>query len=119
MGMCNPYSSRDETTTEDAVAPDTEASPSQQRSPDQYMTLSYPETIWLGDYHELHFNLAATTVESGDPDALEELGEEDLGRCTGRFSPNSRARVGDRIEINVDTAKLQFFDPRTPLAIRS
>ncbi len=72
----------------------------------------------LGAETLMHFNLAAPTVESGDPDALEELGEEDLGRCTGRFSPASRAKVGDQIEINVATDHLHFFDRKTHLAIR-
>ncbi|MDE0067461.1 MAG: ATP-binding cassette domain-containing protein [Acidimicrobiaceae bacterium] len=73
----------------------------------------------LGAETLMHFNIAAPTVDSGDPDALDELGEEDTGRCTARFSAATRARVGDHIEINVNTDHLHFFDPSTHKAIRS
>ena len=73
----------------------------------------------LGAETLMHFSIAAPTVDSGDPDALDELGEEDTGRCTARFSAATRARVGDHIEINVDTDHLHFFDPTTHKAIRS
>ena len=73
----------------------------------------------LGAETLMHFNIAAPTVDSGDPDALDELGEEDSGRCTARFSAATRARVGDHIEINVTTDHLHFFDSSTHKAIRS
>jgi len=72
----------------------------------------------LGAETLMHFNVAAPTVDSGDPDALDDLGDEDVGRCTGRFSSSTRARVGDQIEINVETEHLHFFDPKTHLVIR-
>ena len=72
----------------------------------------------LGAETLIHFNLAAPVVDSGDPDALEELGQEDAGRCTGRFGAASRASVGDQIEINVTTEHLHFFDRKTHVAIR-
>ncbi len=65
----------------------------------------------------MHFALNTPTVDSGDPDALDELGDQSVSRCTGRFSPRSRARVGDNIEIAVDVENLHFFDPSTHLAI--
>ncbi len=86
---------------------------------DQRLTSTVEVREALGAETLMHFNIAANTVDSGDPDALEELGEEDLGRCTGRFSPASRARVGDALEVNVTTAHLQFFDRKTHLAIRA
>ena len=72
----------------------------------------------LGAETLMHFSIAAPTVESGDPDALDELGEVDAGRCTARFSAATRARVGDHIQINVTPEHLYFFDPKTHLAIR-
>jgi len=66
----------------------------------------------------LHFALDATAVDSGDPDALDDLSDEGESRCTARFSAVTKARPGDRIEVNVMTAKMYFFDKRTHLAIR-
>ena len=73
----------------------------------------------LGAETLMHFVVEAPPVESGDPDALDELGEEDKSRCTARFSAATRARPGDRININVETSKMHFFDRSTHLAIRS
>jgi len=73
----------------------------------------------LGAETLIHFGLSATHVESGDPDALDELGDEDESRCTARFNAASQARPGDRIKVNVATEKMHFFDRSTHLAIRS
>ncbi|MDH3301079.1 MAG: sn-glycerol-3-phosphate ABC transporter ATP-binding protein UgpC [Acidimicrobiia bacterium] len=35
-----------------------------------------------------------------------------------RISPRSRARIGEAIELAVDTSRMHFFDPETGLAIR-
>ncbi len=94
-----------------AVAPDHPA--------DQRISAKIEVREALGAETLMHFSIAAPTVDSGDPDALDELGEEDTGRCTARFSAATRARVGDHIEINVDTEHLHFFDPATHEAIRS
>ncbi|MCQ3806748.1 MAG: sn-glycerol-3-phosphate ABC transporter ATP-binding protein UgpC [Acidimicrobiaceae bacterium] len=94
-----------------AVAPDHPA--------DQRISAKIEVREALGAETLMHFSIAAPTVDSGDPDALDELGEEDTGRCTARFSAATRARVGDQIEINVDTDHLHFFDPATHEAIRS
>ena len=72
----------------------------------------------LGAETLMHFTLGATMVDSGDPDALYELGEEGESRCTARFSAATRARPGDRIKVNVATENLHFFDRSTHLAIR-
>ena len=69
----------------------------------------------LGAETLVHFNLEAQSVDSGDPDALDDL--RDTGRCTARFSASSQARVGDRIRVNVDAQRLHFFDRQTHLAI--
>jgi len=65
----------------------------------------------LGAETLLHFGIAAPHVDSGDPDALEELGDDRISRCTARCSPRTTAQVGDTIEVNVDTERLHFFDP--------
>ncbi|WP_419944548.1 ABC transporter ATP-binding protein [Candidatus Poriferisodalis sp.] len=69
----------------------------------------------LGAETLVHFNLNAQGVESGDPDALDEM--RDTGRCTARFAAETRARVGDRIRVNVDVRNLHFFDRQSHLAV--
>ena len=73
----------------------------------------------LGAETLMHFALEATMVDSGDPDALDELGEEGESRCTARFSAATRARPGDRIKVSVATENLHFFDRATHLAVRT
>ena len=72
----------------------------------------------LGAETLMHFGVDAPHVDSGDPDALDELGDESSSRCTGRFSPLTNAQVGDAIEITVNAAKFHFFDKSSHLAIR-
>ena len=94
-----------------AVAPD---HPSDQRLE---ATIDVREA--LGAETLMHFVVEAPPVDSGDPDALDELGEEDQSRSTARFSAATTARPGDRIQVNVETSKMHFFDRASHLAIRS
>jgi len=71
----------------------------------------------LGAETLVHFPIAATPVDSGDPDALDELGGRESSRCTARFGAATRVRVGDRIEVALNTGQLHFFDLDTHLAI--
>ena len=73
----------------------------------------------LGAETLMHFGLSAAQVESGDPDALDELGDDEASRCTARFSPQSKAKPGDEIQVNVDTINMHFFDLSSHEAIRS
>jgi len=94
-----------------AVAPD--------HPEDQRIEVTVDVREALGAETLIHFGLAAPHVNSGDPDALDELGDENEVRCTARFSADTRARPGDRIQVNVTTKKMHFFDRSTHLAIRS
>ena len=71
----------------------------------------------LGAETLMHFKVDAPAVDSGDPDALDELGDQDHARVTARFTPKTQAKVGDDIDINVDVSALHFFDKATHLAI--
>ncbi len=71
----------------------------------------------LGSDLLVHFHLDAPTVDSGDPDLLDDLEHRTL--MIARVDPRSPVRSGDRIELTVDTERLHFFDPATNLAIRS
>ena len=72
----------------------------------------------LGAETLVHFGVDAPHVDSGDPDALDELGDESSSRCTGRFSPLTEANVGETIQITVNASKFHFFDKTSHLAIR-
>ena len=72
----------------------------------------------LGSELMVHFSLDAIRVVSGDPDAPEVLGDGSAN-AVGRFSPRSRVRVDENVEISVTTENLHFFDPTTQEAIWS
>jgi multiple sugar transport system ATP-binding protein len=69
----------------------------------------------LGSEIMVHFQLDAPTVDSGDPDAVEETGA--TANTVGRFHPRSRVRIGDPVDIAVSTENMHFFDRDTRLAI--
>jgi len=64
----------------------------------------------------VHFALDATAVDSGDPDTVEDLGDNET-IAVGRFAPGTRAREDESIEVAVDCAHLRFFDIDTRQAI--
>jgi len=54
----------------------------------------------------------------GDDRALrQDAGGAEKATLVGRFSPRSRVRAGDRIQVAVDERALHFFDPQTGLGI--
>jgi multiple sugar transport system ATP-binding protein len=69
----------------------------------------------LGSELMVHFQVDAETVDSGDPDAVEEAGVS--ANTVGRFHPRSRVKIGETIEIAVSTENMHFFDKDTNLAI--
>jgi multiple sugar transport system ATP-binding protein len=71
----------------------------------------------LGSEIMVHFRLDATTVDSGDPDAVAEAGGEGTANAVGRFNPRSRVRPGETAPISVATENLHFFDTTTRRAI--
>ncbi len=69
----------------------------------------------LGSELMVHFTLDATTVDSGDPDAVEDLGGGSNG--VARFEPRSTVRHGTTIDIAIDAGRIHFFDPTSHLAL--
>jgi multiple sugar transport system ATP-binding protein len=67
----------------------------------------------LGSEIMAHFHVDAPTVDSGDPDAVEDKGHAGQANAVGRFNPRSRARMGQQIEIAISTENMHFFDPQT------
>jgi multiple sugar transport system ATP-binding protein len=74
----------------------------------------------LGSELMVHLELDDTKrVHSGDPDAAEELLGEGVANAVARFSPKSRVRVDEEVEISVACENLHFFDAETHQAIWS
>jgi multiple sugar transport system ATP-binding protein len=74
----------------------------------------------LGSELMVHVELDdATQVRSGDPDAPREQVGSGIANAVARFSPRSRVRVDERIEISVASENLHFFDATTHDAIRT
>ena len=74
----------------------------------------------LGSELMVHFELAdAERVNSGDPDAPQELLGAGVANAVARFSPRSRVRVDQDVEISVASENLHFFDATNHQAIWS
>jgi multiple sugar transport system ATP-binding protein len=69
----------------------------------------------LGSELIVHLNIDGVRIDSGDPDAVEDLGS--TANAVAKFEPVSTVRSGERIDLAIDAAKLHFFDPGTRLAI--
>jgi multiple sugar transport system ATP-binding protein len=72
----------------------------------------------LGSELMVHIETDAKRVDSGDPDAPEETLTDGGANGVARFSPHSRVRVDEEIEIVVAAENLHFFDAETHRAIR-
>ena len=71
----------------------------------------------LGSEIMVHFRIDAATVDSGDPDAVEEREGDDVSNAVGRFNPRSSVRMGETIDIAVSSENMHFFDAETRQAI--
>tara|TARA_Y100000385_G_scaffold268939_1_gene306485 strand:- start:1698 stop:2600 length:903 start_codon:yes stop_codon:yes gene_type:complete len=71
----------------------------------------------LGSEVMAHFRLDAKTVDSGDPDVVEESTSGSAANAVGRFSPRTQARIGENIDIAVAIENVHFFDAGTRKAI--
>lgn len=71
----------------------------------------------LGSEIMVHFRIEAPTVDSGDPDAIEEKSGAVTANAVGRFSPRSPVRIGETIEIAISTENMHFFDNDSRQAI--
>ena len=71
----------------------------------------------LGSAIMVHVSIDAPNVDAGDPDVLDTAPTEGQANAVGRFSPRSRVRMGEVVEIAVTTENLHFFDPHIRLAL--
>jgi multiple sugar transport system ATP-binding protein len=69
----------------------------------------------LGAEHVAHINVDARRVDSGDPDAVEEIGS--FANAVARFSPRSPAKANDIVQLMIDIDHLHFFDHQTHRSI--
>ena len=69
----------------------------------------------LGSDIIVHLALDATPVDAGDPDAVEEIGDEVV--AVGRFNPRSRVRRDADVDVVVDVENLHFFAADSKTAI--
>ena len=69
----------------------------------------------LGYERLAHLTIDAVRIDSGDPDAVEDLGG--AANTVAKFEAVSAIEPGESIQLAVDTVKLHFFDPQTHLAI--
>jgi multiple sugar transport system ATP-binding protein len=81
----------------------------------------------LGAQIVVHFEVDAPKVVTADTKALDKDAHTDEApahqeiagtRFVAAFAPRSRVRVGDQVEVVVDTERIHFFDPETGAAIR-
>ena len=89
------------------------------------LTTSVALTEALGSEIVVHFPVDAPRVVTEDTKALEQdAGVDDVPVAhdgniwVASFSPRSRVRPRDQVEIAIDQERLHFFDPETGLAIR-
>jgi len=71
----------------------------------------------LGSEILVHFDLDATAVDSGDPDA--ESVSTDHASVVCRFNPRSTVRAREAITVGVDVGRMHFFDAETRSAMDS
>jgi multiple sugar transport system ATP-binding protein len=82
----------------------------------------------LGAQLVVHFEVDAPKVVTADTKLLDKDAHTDEApahaeitgtRFVAAFAPRSRVKIGDRIEVVVDTERIHFFDPETGNAIRA
>ena len=85
----------------------------------QHLTVRVTLIEALGSELMVHFRVDAPTVDSGDPDAVDEREGADVANAVGRFGPRSPVRMGDTIQVAVSSENMHFFDAETRLALRA
>ena len=69
----------------------------------------------LGSELIVHLNIDAVRIDSGDPDAVEDL--SGAANAVARFEAVSAVETGQSIDLAIDPAKLHFFHPQTHMAL--
>jgi multiple sugar transport system ATP-binding protein len=69
----------------------------------------------LGYERIAHLTIDAVRIDSGDPDAVDDLGN--AANTVAKFDAASAIVPGESIALAIDVAKLHFFEPQTHLTI--
>jgi len=69
----------------------------------------------LGSELIVHLKIEAVRIDSGDPDAVEDL--SGAANAVAKFEAVSAVQPGAMIHLAIDASKLHFFDPQTHLAL--
>ncbi len=69
----------------------------------------------LGSELIVHLKLDAARVDSGDPDAVEDL--SGAANTVAKFEAASTIQLGQQIDLAIDASKLHFFDPATHVTL--
>jgi multiple sugar transport system ATP-binding protein len=69
----------------------------------------------LGSEQIVHLGVDAIRVDSGDPDAVQDL--SGAANTVARFDPNSSVKAGQKIDLALDATRLHFFDLHSRLAL--
>jgi multiple sugar transport system ATP-binding protein len=69
----------------------------------------------LGSELIVHLSIDAVRVDSGDPDAVEDL--SGAANAVAKFEAASTVQTGRQIDLAIDPAKLHFFNPQTHLVL--
>jgi multiple sugar transport system ATP-binding protein len=72
-----------------------------------HMTVQAPPAV-TEDVRELAVDVGQEALER-----IEEVASEGSSSVIARLSPRTRAKVGERLELVVDTRRLHFFDPES------
>jgi multiple sugar transport system ATP-binding protein len=88
-------------------------------APDRRLNATVRLVEALGSELMVHLQIDAQQVHSGDPDAPQEHVGDSVANAVARFSPRSRVRVDDQVEISVASENLHFFDATNHKAIWS
>jgi multiple sugar transport system ATP-binding protein len=85
--------------------------------PDRRMKATVKLVEALGSELMVHMAIDARTVDSGDPDAPQELPGEGASNAVARFSPRSKVVIDHDIDMVVASENMHFFDAHTHNAI--
>lgn len=69
----------------------------------------------LGSELIVHLSIDAVPVDSGDPDAVEDL--RGTSNAVAKIEPRSELKPNSQARLAIDPSRLHFFDPETHLAI--
>jgi multiple sugar transport system ATP-binding protein len=70
----------------------------------------------LGSERIVHISIDAIRVDSGDPDAVEDLAGG--ANAVAKFEEASTVEPGDSINLAIDVTKLHYFDPQTRVSVQ-